>query len=78
MGYIIVDKNDDDMRHEMRRSMHTGDREFRYGSTMPMMRKEHDSDYEQGYRMGYRHGWEDYEDDDAHYRRARDSRGRFM
>lgn len=37
-------------------------------------------DYEHGYREGYRHGYEDSEDDmnEEHYRRSRDSRGRFV
>jgi hypothetical protein len=39
-------------------------------------------DYSEGYRMGYKHGWEDKEDEwmdeDEHYRRRRDSRGRFI
>lgn len=35
---------------------------------------------EEAYREGYRHGWEDSEDDmnEEHYRRSRDSRGRFI
>lgn len=74
MGYLIINKDEDGMRHEMRRSMRGGN--YRHEGYHPMM---HGGDnYEAGYRVGYRHGYEDSEDDDMDYRRARDSRGRFI
>ena len=57
----------------MRRSMRGG---YRHDGYSPMMRD--NDNYEHGYRMGYKHGWEDSEDDDMEYRRARDSRGRYV
>lgn len=80
MGYIFVDRGEGEgggIRHQMRRSMRGGyNHELGYS---PMMR-EHGGGYEHGYRMGYKHGWEDHEDDmeEENYRRARDSRGRFI
>lgn len=73
MGYIFVDREGESggqMRQNMRRSM-------RGGSYSPMMRG---GNYEHGYRMGYKHGWEDHEDemDDMDFRRARDSKGRYI
>lgn len=75
MAYLILNKDDEGMRHEMRRNMRGGS--YRYGSSYPMMRGDN---YEHGYRMGYKHGWEDSEDemDDTQMRRARDSRGRYI
>lgn len=76
MGYIFVDREKsggEEMRSQMRRNMRDGS--YRHDGYMPMMR--HESDYEHGYRMGYKHGWED-SDEDMEYRRARDSRGRFV
>ena len=75
-GWIFVDKDiesESGMRSQMRRNMRGG---YRYDSTQPMMRG--DDGYDHGYRMGYKHGWEDKEDDEMDYRRARDSRGRYM
>ena len=79
-GWIFIDKDDEhgkqQMRSNMRSMMRGGYRN--YGGSSAMMR----GDYSEGYRMGYKHGWEDKEDDwmdeDEHYRRSRDSRGRFM
>ena len=75
MGYIIINRDEDGIRREMRRSMRSG---YRYEGSTPMMRGREDSD--RIYRMGYRHGWEDHEDeiDDPDFRRQRDSRGRYM
>jgi len=72
MAYLILNKDDEGMRHEMRRNMRGGN--YR---NYPMMRGD---GYEHGYRMGYKHGWEDSEDDmdDMQMRRARDSRGRYI
>lgn len=78
MSWIFVDKGDSgEMRSQMRRNMRGGSYRS-YGGSSAMMR----GDYSEGYRMGYKHGWEDKEDewDDEmeHYRRQRDSRGRFV
>ena len=71
MGYLIFNTDRDDemqsVRHNMRRMM-------RDGGYSPMMRHEEDKD--RMYEMGFRHGWEDAEDE--HYRRQRDSRGRYL
>lgn len=70
MGYIFVDRDGESggqMRQNMRRMM-------RGGGYSPMMR--HDEEKDRMYEMGFRHGWEDAEDE--HYRRARDSRGRYI
>lgn len=74
MGYLIINKDEDGMRQEMRRNMRGGS--YRYDGHTSMR----DDKYGHGYRMGYRHGWEDHEDemDDMDYRRARDSRGRYV
>ena len=80
MAWIFVDKEEggskEQMRSNMRSMMRGGYRS--YGGSSAMMR----GDYSEGYRMGYKHGWEDKEDDwmdeDEHYRRRRDSRGRFI
>lgn len=78
MGYIIINKDKGDMEH-MRRHMYrsmTGGHHLYEGSGTMM--RDHDNE-EHMYRMGYRHGWEDHEaDTDEHYRRQRDSRGRFI
>ena len=71
MAWIFVDKEsegNEQMRSQMRRSMRGGGYRH-YGDN---------SSYREGYRQGYKHGWEDMEDDDMEYRRARDSRGRFV
>lgn len=75
MALLIINKNDkEQMRSEMRDSMRRGGMaSYRnYGSVR--------DEVEHSYREGYRHGWEDSENDwaDEHYRRARDSRGRFV
>lgn len=79
MSWIFVDKEGESgMRSQMRRNMRGGDYRNMGGSSA-MMRND---DYNDGYRMGYKHGWEDKEDEwdeeNEHYRRRRDSRGRFM
>lgn len=74
MAYIFVDRENEsgEMRQQMRRSMRGN---YHYG--YPMMRG--GSESEHAYRQGYRHGWEDKEDEhEQEYRRARDSRGRFI
>lgn len=75
MGYLIINKDEDGMRQNMRRNMRGG---YRYDGYSPMMRGE--KGYEHGYKKGYEHGWEDHEDemDDMGFRRARDSRGRYI
>lgn len=75
MGYIVINKDEDGMRREMRRSMRIG---YRREGYTPMMRGVEDGD--RMYRMGYCHGWEDHEDemDEPDFRRQRDSRGRYM
>ena len=77
MGYLIInkDKEGGDLRRNMRRSMRGG---YHHDGEMPMMRD--DREWEHGYRMGYKHGWDDSEDEmeEEHYRRARDSRGRYV
>ena len=80
MGYIVINKDEKDaegMRQNMRRYMRGG---YRYDGGARMMRDDRaDRDYEHHYKMGYKHGWEDHEDEmDAEYRRARDSRGRYV
>lgn len=75
MGYIIINRDDEEMggmRSNMRRMMR-GD--YRYEGSEPMMRHD-EHEKEKMYEMGFRHGWEDSEDE--HYRRARDSRGRYV
>ena len=76
MGYIILNTDREDemsgLRSNMRRSM------MRHDGTMPMMRGG-DKTAEHYYKMGYRHAVEDWEDEnEEHYRRMRDSRGRFI
>lgn len=78
MGYIIINRDSEEMegmRSNMRRSMRGGYRS--YGGSGVSMRSSK-NDEEEMYRMGYRHGWEDKEDEEAEYRRQRDSRGRYM
>lgn len=81
MAWIFVDKEGEEgqssMRQQMRRNMRSG---YRYDGDMMMRSGSGSGNYRDGYRMGYRHGWEDSEDemDDEHYRRQRDSRGRYM
>ena len=66
MAFIVIDKdNKEQMRSNMREEMRNGYRSY------PHMREDGHS-----YREGYRHGYEDAEDE--HYRRSRDSRGRYM
>lgn len=74
MGYIILndDKDMDGVRSNMRRMMRGG---YRHESTMPYMRSER-YNHDKMYELGFRHGWEDA--DEEHYRRARDSRGRYI
>lgn len=71
MGYLIFNTDRDDemqsVRHNMRRMM-------RGGGYSPMMR--HEEERDKMYEHGYRAGWEDAEEE--HYRRQRDSRGRYM
>ena len=73
MGYIILDTDRDDemsvLRHNMRRAM-------RHSGTVPMMHNHEDYGHDKMYELGFKHGWEDAEDE--HYRRARDSRGRYV
>lgn len=75
MGYLIINKDDDGMRQDMRRNMRGG---YRHEGYSPMMRGY--GGYEHGYKKGYEHGWEDREEemDDMQMRRARDSRGRYI
>ena len=76
MGYIIINRDEDEMsglRGNMRRMMRGG---YRHEDTMPYMRQGRTSDHDKMYEMGFKHGWEDAEDE--HYRRARDSRGRYV
>lgn len=81
MAWIFVDKEGEEgqssMRQQMRRNMRSG---YRYDGDMMMRSGSGSGNYRDGYRMGYRHGWEDSEDEmeDEHYRRQRDSRGRYM
>lgn len=49
-------------------------RMMRGGGYSPMMR--HEEERDKMYEHGYRAGWEDAEDE--HYRRERDSRGRYL
>ena len=76
MGYIFVDREGEgEMRSQMRRNMRGGN--YRnYGGSSAMMR----DDMNEHYRRGYRHGWEDGQDDmdEEHYRRRRDSMGRYV
>lgn len=76
MGYIILNTDREDemgaLRSNMRRSM------LRHDGTMPMMRGG-EKTAEHYYKMGYRHAVEDMENEqDEHYRRLRDARGRFI
>ena len=77
MSWIFVDKEkggeENEMRQKMRRNMRDGRMRYMGGSSM------RDGNYSEGYRQGYKHGWEDHEDEeDENYRRARDSRGRYI
>ena len=77
MGWIFVDKEEGGSKEQMRSNMRSMMRgSYRHEGYSPMMRGS--DNYEHGYRMGYKHGWEDSEDDDMEYRRARDSRGRYV
>lgn len=68
MAFIVIDKDSkEQLRSNMREEMRHGYRDY------PHMR----NDGVHSYREGYRHGWEDAEDDE-HFRRSRDSRGRFI
>ncbi len=72
MAFIIIDKDKEQMRSNMREQMRRGG----YRTSVGMR----GDGYEQGYRHGYKDGWDDSEDDmheEEHFRR-RDSRGRFM
>lgn len=72
MGYIIINRDEEEMgglRQNMRRTMMRG------GSSA-MMRHHEGYDNDKMYETGFRHGWEDAEEE--HYRRMRDSRGRYM
>lgn len=75
MSWIFVDKekgSEGEMRQQMRRNMRDGRMRYMGGSSMR-------DNYGEGYRQGYKHGWEDHEDEeDENYRRARDSRGRYI
>lgn len=76
MGYIIINRDEDEMggmRSNMRRMMRGG---YRYGEMRPSMRREDGYDHDKMYELGFRHGWEDSEDE--HYRRSRDERGRYV
>ena len=78
MGYIFIDREDEQsqskMRQQMRRNMRSGGY---HDSGSTQMR----GNYNEGYRMGYAHGWQDkedeWDDEDMEYRRRRDSRGRY-
>ena len=61
---IIKDEGKEQMRSNMREEMRHG---FRGGARMRD---------EESYRKKKKNGWEDAEDE--HYRRTRDSRGRYM
>lgn len=68
MAFIVIDKdNKEQMRSDMREEMRRGYRSY------PHMR----NDDSNSYREGYKHGWEDAEEEE-HYRRSRDSRGRYI
>lgn len=77
MGYIIVNRDHEDgvegMRMNMRRAMRGG---YRHEGIMPYMRHHDGYDHEKMYELGFRHGWEDA--DEEHYRRMRDSKGRYV
>ena len=75
MGYIILNTDREDEMEGLRSHMRRG--YMRHDGTMPYMRHESDSEKEHYYKMGYRHAVEDMGDDE-HYRRARDSKGRFI
>ena len=81
MALIFVDKEGEEgqssMRQQMRRNMRGG---YRYDGDMMTRSGSGSGNFRDGYRMGYRHGWEDSEDEmeDEHYRRQRDSRGRYI
>ena len=62
------------MRDNMRRSMRSGGVHHLGGSSAMM----HGDDKEYWYRMGYRDGYDAGGEDEADFRRMRDSRGRFV
>lgn len=77
MAWIFVDKEGQsgEMRQQMRRNMRgDGYHGMNYRNYCG------GNNYRDGYKLGYKEGWEDHEDemDDMEYRRARDSRGRFV
>lgn len=75
MAWIFVDKEEGGSKEQMRsnmRSMMRGG--YHHDGYSPMMRG---GEYERGYRTGYREATEDW-DEDEHYRRRRDSLGRYM
>lgn len=75
MGYIILNTDRDDEMNRLRTNMRHS---MIHGGTMPMMRGG-DKTAEHYYKMGYRHAVEDWEDEnEEHYRRMRDARGRFV
>lgn len=75
MGYLIFNTDREDemsgLRSNMRSRMRYGN--YRHDGGM-MMR--HDEEKDKAYELGFKHGWEDAEEE--HYRRQRDSRGRYM
>lgn len=74
MGYIILNTDREDEMSGLRSNMR---KVMRHDGTMPYMRHDGDGMKEHYYKMGYRHAVEDW-DEDEHYRRMRDSRGRFI
>lgn len=71
MGYLIINKDEDGLRHEMRSRYRGG--MYRQDGYSPMMR----DDSEHWYKKGYMHGHEDAEEE-MDMRRQRDSRGRYI
>lgn len=74
---MIIIKDDSNGKEQMRSSMREEMRRggnYRSGGNY---RGGGNYRTEEAYREGYRHGWEDSEDEE-HYRRQRDSMGRFV
>lgn len=73
MGYIILNTDRDDEMGRIRENMR---HVYMRHESSPYMRDDHELK-EKYYREGYRHAVEDM-DDREEYRRARDSRGRYV
>lgn len=79
MGYIIINRDEEDMeglRSQMRRNYRRGNYRNYGGSSS--MRSGEQSMREHYYKKGYEHAMEDMEDEEMEMRRRRDAMGRYI